>query len=127
MAFIQRQRLSLTTNATGDATGYFDKAVVGKIRQIVYTKDGTTPLDNGSTITFTNETTGESIWTEANVNASAVRAPRIPTHSTAGAASLYAGSGTAVNDHIAVGGDRVKVVIASGGNTKIATFDLIYE
>lgn len=37
--------------------------------------------------------------------------PRAATHSTAGAAALYAGSGTAVNDRVAIA-DTVKVTIA---------------
>lgn len=37
--------------------------------------------------------------------------PRAATHSTAGVAALYAGSGTAVNDLIAIA-DKVKVTIA---------------
>lgn len=37
--------------------------------------------------------------------------PRTATHSTAGAAALYAGSGTAVNDRVAIA-DLVKVTIA---------------
>ena len=37
--------------------------------------------------------------------------PRAATHSTAGVAALYAGSGTAVNDRLAIA-DTVKVTIA---------------
>lgn len=37
--------------------------------------------------------------------------PRAATHSTAGAAALYAGGGTAVNDRLAIA-DTVKVTIA---------------
>jgi len=69
----------------------------------------------------TGETTGLAIWAELNVNASATRAPRQPTHSTAGAAALYAGSGTAVLDYVAVAQERIKVVVADGGNAKTGT------
>ena len=33
--------------------------------------------------------------------------------------------GTAVQDHIAVAQDRIKIVVASGGNTKSGTFTVI--
>lgn len=51
-----------------------------------------------------------------------VRAPRQPTHSTAGVAALYTAGGTAVGDRIALGRDRIKIVVGSGGNTKTGKF-----
>jgi hypothetical protein len=54
-------------------------------------------------------------------------APRQATHSTAGAAALYAAAGTAVNDKIALANDRIKIVIASGGNTKTGVFHFVIE
>jgi len=71
--------------------------------------------------------TGETLWTEENVDSSATRAPRQATHSTAGVAALYAGSGQAVNDKIVLAADRVKIVIASGGDTKTGTFHIVVE
>lgn len=123
MSFAQRLTVSLVTAVDGSATAFSDP-VTGKISQIRYVK---TDFADGSTITMTAETTGEAIWAETNVNASATRAPRQATHTTAGAASLYAAAGTAVNDKIAVVNDRIKVVIASGGNTKSATFYITVE
>ena len=90
-------------------------------------KPGSGGFDDGSTITLTAEATGETIWTEANVNASATRAPRQATHSTAGAAALYAAGGAAVADKIALANDRVKIVIAAGGNAKSGTFFITLE
>jgi hypothetical protein len=52
-----------------------------------------TDFADGSSFTITSEATGETIWSESSVNASATRAPRQATHSTAGVASLYAASG----------------------------------
>jgi hypothetical protein len=49
-------------------------------------------------------------------------APRQPTHTTAGAASLYAAGGTAVNDHICLANERVKIVLAQGGSAKAGVF-----
>ena len=123
MSYAQRLVVPVTTAADGSATAY-SPVITGKLSQIRYVK---TDFDNGSTITITAEATGETLWTEAAVNASATRAPRQATHSTAGAAALYAGAGTAVNDKIALADDRIKIVIAAGGNVKSGTFHFILE
>jgi hypothetical protein len=114
----KRVTITVTTNGSGDGIGYSD-VVSGEISTVRCVK---TDFDNGSTITVTLETTGEAVWSESAVNASASRAPRQPTHSTAGAAALYAGSGAAVNDRIVAVKERIKVVVASGGATKTGTF-----
>ena len=123
--YAQRIRVSLTTAADGSATVVAGPAT-GRLVTIVYTKPQAGGFDNGSSITVTNNVTGETLWAETNVNASAVRAPRQPTHATTGAAALYAAAGTAVQDYIALAGDEIKIVIASGGNAKSATFDFIF-
>jgi hypothetical protein len=124
MSYAQRlAAIAVTTAADGSATAY-SEVCTGKVSTIRYVK---TDFDNGSTITITSEATGETIWTEAAVNASATRAPRQATHSTAGVAALYAGGGAAVNDKIAVANDRIKIVIAAGGNVKAGTFHFVLE
>jgi hypothetical protein len=123
MSFGHREVISVTTAADGSATAY-SAVVSGRIASIRYVK---TDFADGSTITVTAEATGESIWTESSVNASATRAPRQATHTIAGAASLYAAAGTAVNAPIVLANDRVKVVIASGGNVKTGTFHVVFE
>ena len=124
MSYAQRLVVAVTTIADGSATAYSEGPVTGKISQIRYVK---TDFDNGSTFTITSEATGETIWAESGVNASATRAPRQATHSTAGVAALYAGGGTAVNDKIALANDRIKIVIAAGGNVKTGTFHFVLE
>ena len=109
--------VALTTNGSGAATGYTD-CFSGVISAIRYVK---TDFADGVTFAVTVEDTGETIWSEATVNASATRAPRQATHTTAGAASLYAAAGTAVNAPIVVAFSRVKVVISSGGSAKTGT------
>lgn len=124
MSYAQRlAAIPVTTAADGSATAY-SEICTGKVSTIRYVK---TDFDNGSTITMTSEATGETIWQESNVNASATRAPRQATHSNAGVAALYAGGGTAVNDKIALANDRIKIVIASGGNVKSGTFHVVME
>ena len=115
---IRKFTVSATTNGSGAATVY-SPYLSGYIMSVQYVK---TDFADGVDFTITAEATGENIWTDTNINAAEIVRPRAATHSTAGVAALYAGSGTAVNDRIALGRDRVKVVVASGGDTKTGAF-----
>jgi len=123
MSYAERHVVSVTTAADGSATAY-SPVVTGKLSQIRYVK---TDFTDGVDFTITAEATGETIWTDTNINASETVAPRQPTHDTAGAAALYAGAGVAVLDKIALANDRVKIVIAAGGNAKTGTFHIVLE
>jgi hypothetical protein len=123
---MRRYKVSVTTAADGTATAYTPR-VSGKIHQIEYVKDGSNAYANGVDFTITGEATGISLWAQSDVNASAVVAPRMPTHSQAGVASLYAADGTAVQERIALSGDRVKIAIAQGGNAKVGAFHILVD
>lgn len=114
---IRKFSIPVTTNGSGAATVY-SPYLSGYIENIEYVK---TDFSNGSTFTLTAEATGETIWGESSVNASTRRKPRAATHTTAGVAATYDGTRAAL-DRIALGRDRVKIVIASGGDTKTGTF-----
>lgn len=114
---------SITTDGSGDAEVYTPK-LYGRLVSIRYVK---TDFADGVDFVVTLETTGETVWSEEDVNASVTRYPRAPTHSTAGAAALYAALGEAVNDRIGIGGDRVKIVVASGGDTKTGALHITIE
>lgn len=118
---VERYSVALVTDASGDCTAYSPN-VTGRILTLRYVKS---TFDDGIDFTVTAEATGEAIWAESNVNASATRAPRQGTYTTAGVASLYAAGGLAVNDHIYLANDRVKVVVAQGGNVKAGTLIVI--
>lgn len=120
---IRRFVVPVTVDASGDATEY-SPVLSGKLVSIRYVKDD---FADGVDFTITAEDTGETIWAEEDVNASATRHPRAPTHSTAGAAALYASGGTAVNDKISLGDDRVKIVVADGGNATSGTFHILID
>lgn len=124
---IKRFKVSVTTAADGTATAYSARIRSGKISQIEYVKDGSNGFANGVDFAITGEVTGIGLWTESDVNASAVRAPRQPTHSQVGVASLYASGGTGVQAPIALGDDRIKIVIAQGGNAKVGAFYITVE
>lgn len=115
---IRRFRVPVTTASDGTATAY-SPYLSGYIHDIEYVK---TDFADGVDFTITGEATGRSLWAESNVNAAAIRAPRQPTHSLAGVAALYAAGGTAINDRVALSRDRVKIVIAQGGDTKSGAF-----
>lgn len=121
---MKRFTLEITTAANGSATARTPR-LSGEIHQIEYVKDGVSPFDDGVDFTVTGLKSGISILTESNVNASAVRAPRQPTHSQAGVAALYAPGGTAVQARVAVASDQVQIVIAQGGNAKKGTFHIL--
>lgn len=67
MSFIQRFEVAVTTIADGSATAYTPN-FTGKLSQIRYVK---TDYAAGVDFTITSEATGETIWTQADVNASA--------------------------------------------------------
>ena len=120
--YAERHDFTLTVDASGAATVYSDRLATGVIAQIRYVPDGTNPLATGADLTITAETSGLPIATLTDIGTSATGwAPRQATHSTAGAAALYASAGTAVNDRIAIAGERIKVVVAQGGVSKTGT------
>lgn len=124
---MRRIVVSVTTDGSGVATAY-TPPINGKLHSVSYVKDGgANPFANGVDFTITKEVTGEGIWTESDVNATAHRSPRAARHSNAGVASLYAASGTAVQDLIAIARERIKIVIAQGGATKVGAFHFNIE
>jgi hypothetical protein len=76
---MKRYKVTVTTAADGTVTAYTPR-LSGKIQQIEYVKDGVNPYAAGVDFTITGEATGIGLWTQSDVNASAVVAPRLPTH-----------------------------------------------
>jgi hypothetical protein len=126
MGSAQYDTVSVETNSDGDATAYTGVRR-GKIINVIYAKDGSSPYADGVDFTITTEDTGQTVWDEDNVNASKTVAPRQATHSTVGVASLYAADGEPVEDHVHMCGERLKIVVANGGDTKTGAFTLIVE
>ncbi|PKN93013.1 MAG: hypothetical protein CVU44_11315 [Chloroflexi bacterium HGW-Chloroflexi-6] len=121
MPYAERHVVPVTTAADGSATAY-SPVLTGPVSAIHYIK---TDFADGVDFTITSEATGQGLWTETNVNAAKVVAPRQPTHDQAGVASLYAAGGEPVEDKICLANDRVKIVIASGGNAKSGAFHIV--
>jgi hypothetical protein len=115
---VRKYSFAVTSDGAQVATVYSPR-LSGYLKSIQYVK-----TDYADTVDFTitAEATGQTLWTEANVTASVIKHPRAATHGVDGAAALYADAGAAVNDLIAIGSDRVKVVLAQAGATKTGTF-----
>lgn len=112
----------VTVNASGAATVYSPK-MHGLLESIAYIK---TDFADGVDFTITDEDSGESLWTESDVNAAVTKRTRAPTHTTAGVAAVFASGGTGVNNRIAISG-RVKIVIAQGGVSKSGAFRITID
>lgn len=111
--------VSITTATGGGATAY-TPVVRGRVAAIIYTKDATTPLASTADFTITTEDTGQNLWVDTNVNASEIVYPLI--------AGNLGGSGVAstiTEVPVYAAFERVKIVIAQGGNTKVATFKVL--
>ncbi len=124
--YVRKFTVPVTTDSDGDATAFTALDSTGNAEQInayvisiQYVK---TDFADGVDFTITDETAGQTIWTESNVDAAKTVAPRQATHSTAGVASLYAAAGTAVNDRVFVANERIKIIVANGGDTKSGSF-----
>lgn len=123
--YAERHVVTLTTDASGDVTGY-SPVLTGRILGIRIVVPGSGGIENTADFTITADGTGEQILTVANVNGSTSFYPRVPTHKAAdGAAELYAAGGTNVRDHITLVADRVKIVVAQGGNAKACSVHVI--
>jgi len=123
MALTRKFTVTPLTDGSGNAT-YYSPYVSGRVLAIHYTK---IDYAAGVDFTITAEATGETIWTQVDVNATVSVYPRMATHSNAGVASVYAAGGTAVNDWIRLGRDRIKIVIAQGGAAHTGTFVIVTE
>ena len=112
--YVKRIHIPLITLADGSFTAYSDENVTGRIVDIEYVK---TDFADGVDFAVTGDKTAKSIWSQDNVNAALTVAPRQPIHDNAGAEILYAAT-FPVYDYIALADERIKVVVAAGGNVK---------
>ena len=119
--YARRLTVVVTTDSGGDGVGYAD-VDYGLLSQIRYEKND---FAAGVDFAITVEGTGEGLWTQSDVNASTTKAPRQATHGVDGSASLFASGGTAIQDKIAIAQDRIKIVVAQGGDTKTGTFHFL--
>jgi hypothetical protein len=123
MAFADTESITVTTNSSGDATAYTTKEFSGPVRVAIYTKNN---YANGVDFTITGDVTGQTIWVGTDVNASTTVCPKQATHlNSSGAAALYASGGTAVLADVVLSNERIKVVVAQGGNATSGAFRFV--
>lgn len=117
MSYCERHAVSVTTTATGIATGY-TPVVVGRIVAVQYSK-ATGGLASTTDVTVTTEDTGQAVWSATNLNASTTVSPLVAAVLTSGAASSLS------ELPVYAAGERVKIAIAQGGNAKTGSFAVI--
>lgn len=120
MAFPQSVSVDVTTIADGSATGYTAN-IRGKILAVKYTKASSGNYADGVDFTITTETTLRNVWVDTNINATETVVPKELNDGTDGADL------TAIYDHVRAFNERIKIVIAAGGDTKTGTFTVYYE
>jgi hypothetical protein len=122
---LRRFVVPITVDENGDATVY-SPYLSGELISFRYIKDDFAGDDLAFTIT--SEASGETLWAEEDVTASATRYPRAATHTTAGAAALRAAdTGEPVLARIALAADRIKFVIAGAGDETSGTFHVTID
>lgn len=127
MARFTRHVVSVTTDASGDVTAYTTDPVNGYVHSIRYLP-GSAALDTGADVDITGEVTGIVVLNDDNIGTSAYTVmPRMATQDETNTASLYAAAGEPVEDRVAIAGERIKVVVASGGDTKSGAFHIVVE
>lgn len=123
---MRRYKVQVTTASDGSATAYSPQ-VAGKLCSVVYVPDGTTPFANTVDMTITAEATGEALLSRTNVAAGFAAYPRAATSAPDGTASLFAAGGTAVQDKLALAQERIKIVLAQGGDTKTGALHFLID
>lgn len=122
-AVISPDVVTVTTASDGTATAYSGRTFRGRIVAIRYSK---TDFANGVDFTITTEGSGQTIWTQSDVNASVTKYPGTTMHTTAGADATHNGTHVIVTP-VAVINERIKIQVAQGGDTKTGTFQLVVD
>ena len=115
-------RVAITTDASGNATVYLGTKIRGYLIALIY-RPGT--LETGADLTVTGESSGIPILSKLNLGtANSFLYPRaLPTNANSATGPL----GTIPSEKIPILNERIKVVVAQGGNTLSGTIEAIYE
>jgi len=119
VSYVERHVVDVATATGGGVTAY-TPVVTGRIAAIRYVKDGTTPLASTSDFTITTDESAQNLWVDSNINASENVYPVIAGNlAGTGAASVLA------EVPVYASRERVKIVVAQGGNTKVGRFIVV--
>lgn len=119
MPHCEYQIITATTDAAGAATAY-SGVINGVIAGIFYAGGFATTVD----FTITGEDTGQAILAASNVAAAANYWPEQGAQSVLGAALTIGGSGGVVGVPVVLANERIKFVVAQGGNANVGQFQL---
>src|SRR5688500_9454025 len=117
MSYVRKVSVAITTATDGSATAH-TAAVNGKISAVRYVKDGTTPFASTADLTVTTEDTAQAVYAGTNINATTLAYP-------VAAAAKNGVASTLTEVPLCVDNERIKIIVAQGGNTKIGTFEVI--
>ena len=118
---LRRYQIDVTTDGSGNFTGYTEKNVRGKVVQVGYVP-GAQPIDTNGDIDITGETTGTVIANHDNIGTAAfTKVYKQPVHTAAGVASVYAGT-DGVLEYVYICDERIKLVVANGASAKTGKF-----
>ena len=113
---------AITTDSGGNATVYLGSKIRGYLVSLFY-RPGT--IVTGADLTVTAETSGAPILTKVNLGtANSYLYPRaLPTNAN----SLTGPLGTVPSERIPLMNERIKVVVAAGGDTLTGSIEAVYE
>ncbi len=113
--------VTVTTDASGDATAYTTERLTGTVAAIIFTYTDYTA--GAFDITITGENTGLSLWVESNMAAASKTMNPVAQASLNTSGASLAG----VYVPIVLCDERVKIIIAQGGDTKTGTFVVVVD
>lgn len=113
--------VTLTTDGSGACTAY-SSSVMGAILGVVY-KPGA--IATGATVTVTTEDSLQSVVAKSSAGTSTVVwYPRPQVHDASGTAATLNGT-QAMRDYAYAAGERIKIVVASGGAAATGSIQFI--
>ena len=115
---IQKVTAAITTAADGSATVYLGSRLRGRVHAIKFTI-GT--LDNTVDLVITGEDTGVAILTDSPAASEWFYPRAFPNAVTTGAA------GAVASEDVHVLNERIKVVVAQGGNVLAGSIDIFID
>jgi len=113
---------TITTNGSGAATVYFGSSIAGRVVAIKY-EPGSSQIATGADLTITGETSGVPILAKTDAGTATVwYFPK-----TVVTESSDASSATDAFTDVYVFGERIKLAVAQGGDTKTGSMTIYTE
>lgn len=121
MSYAERHTVAITTSTAGAATEYTTALVTGRIVAIRWAP---TAYAAGATITVSTDVGAQTVLA-MSATAAFTKYPRVAANTTTGGSALFATGGTNILDYAVAASERVKAVVANGGDTKSGTLTVV--